>query len=331
MNKVDRLQRILRLLGLLQSDLPLGPHDLARKLNVSARTIYRDLKLLQHAGYDFIYDDNLQKYVAYSTTPHLKLETEDMKSLMLAANHLSPESGSLASRAIEAVGKIMQWLPQKIQQQCTYFASNFSISEYPQINTNHQKLFNDLQEALEKRLRTKIKYTVKNSTIQQTTILSPYHLRMGELGWQIIGYSTLHHKVINLSAPQIGTVELLAERYVIPSTFNIQDLFKFAWSANPEGQLYQVSLRFQPAASYRVLNVRWHSTQKITIDENGYINFEVKVDGLQEIVWWIIGFGDLVEVLEPATLRHRVADITGNMYSLYHNKASRCGTTENAV
>ena len=34
--------------------------------------------------------------------------------------------------------------------------------------------------------------------------------------------------------------------------------------------------------------------------------FEVDVNGLTEISWWILGYGDQVTVLEPPELRQRV-------------------------
>jgi predicted DNA-binding transcriptional regulator YafY len=34
---------------------------------------------------------------------------------------------------------------------------------------------------------------------------------------------------------------------------------------------------------------------------------EFRVDGIEEISWWILGYGDQVEVLSPAVLRKRTA------------------------
>jgi predicted DNA-binding transcriptional regulator YafY len=47
--------------------------------------------------------------------------------------------------------------------------------------------------------------------------------------------------------------------------------------------------------------------------------FTVKVKGLKEISWWILGFGDEVEVLKPAELRKLVATHAERMLQKYED------------
>ena len=52
-----------------------------------------------------------------------------------------------------------------------------------------------------------------------------------------------------------------------------------------------------------VSEVQWHSTQKVMLNEDGSAILEFRVDGIGEIAWWILGYGDQVQVLAPAALR----------------------------
>jgi proteasome accessory factor B len=81
----------------------------------------------------------------------------------------------------------------------------------------------------------------------------------------------------------------------------------------PEGRLYNVKLRFLPEVAHSVAEVRWHSTQTVTFQDDGSIIMEFRVDGLNEITWWILSYGDQVQVLAPAALRQRVIKIAQNM------------------
>lgn len=38
--------------------------------------------------------------------------------------------------------------------------------------------------------------------------------------------------------------------------------------------------------------------------------------GLGEIIWWILGYGDQVQVLTPKVLRNRVVEMAKNMVKL---------------
>ena len=54
----------------------------------------------------------------------------------------------------------------------------------------------------------------------------------------------------------------------------------------------------------------------MTRKDNGSAIVEFRVDGLNEITWWILGYGDQVQVLAPKALRERVLEIATNMVKL---------------
>ena len=66
-----------------------------------------------------------------------------------------------------------------------------------------------------------------------------------------------------------------------------------------EAKLYNVKLKFLPGIAYDVAQVQWHSTQTITFENDGSAIVEFRVDGLDEITWWILSYGDQVKVLRP--------------------------------
>ena len=55
-----------------------------------------------------------------------------------------------------------------------------------------------------------------------------------------------------------------------------------------------------------VEEVLWHKSQRTQRLADGTLIFEVDVDGLSEISWWIMGYGDQVYVEKPTELRERV-------------------------
>jgi proteasome accessory factor B len=65
-----------------------------------------------------------------------------------------------------------------------------------------------------------------------------------------------------------------------------------------------------------VSEVQWHSTQKITRNNDGSATLEFRVDGLGEITWWILGYGNQVQVLTPKALREKIINIAKNIIAL---------------
>jgi predicted DNA-binding transcriptional regulator YafY len=81
----------------------------------------------------------------------------------------------------------------------------------------------------------------------------------------------------------------------------------------PEGRLYNIKLRFLAEVAQGVADVQWHSTQTVDFQDDGSVIVEFRIDGLNEITWWILSYGDQVQILAPACLRQRVVDIAQNM------------------
>ena len=79
----------------------------------------------------------------------------------------------------------------------------------------------------------------------------------------------------------------------------------------------RVSVRFSPLVAQNVSEVTWHKTQRVKFREDGSLEYSVQVSGLNEIAWWILGYGDQAEVLQPAKLRRLVAQRARNMCAMY--------------
>ena len=91
-----------------------------------------------------------------------------------------------------------------------------------------------------------------------------------------------------------------------------------AWNIMPgAGPDDQVVLKFSSMVARNVAEVAWHRTQRLEWLDDGSLRFHVRVSGLNEIVWWILGYGDQVEILRPAKLRKLVAQRVRNLSELY--------------
>jgi predicted DNA-binding transcriptional regulator YafY len=91
--------------------------------------------------------------------------------------------------------------------------------------------------------------------------------------------------------------------------FDLREYFGYAWSLLREGQIYEVELRFCPRIAAEVAETQWHETQTAFFENDGSAVLKFRVDGLNEITWWILGYGNQVEVLAPRALRQRIAQI----------------------
>ncbi len=66
----------------------------------------------------------------------------------------------------------------------------------------------------------------------------------------------------------------------------------------------------------------WHPTQEIRRTERG-VEMVMEVAGTTELKTWVLGWGDKVEVLEPAGLREEVAAEVERVIAKYRSHDGR--------
>jgi proteasome accessory factor B len=134
----------------------------------------------------------------------------------------------------------------------------------------------------------------------------------------VIGRSSIHRETRTFHVGRIRQLEPLEESFRVPRGFSIERYLRNAWHLIPEpGPDQEVRIRFQPLVAQNVAEVNWHKTQRIDFNVDGTLDFYATVSGLREISWWILGYGDQAEVLQPKALREMVAQRARKLMQRY--------------
>ncbi len=132
----------------------------------------------------------------------------------------------------------------------------------------------------------------------------------------MLGLSSLHKSIRTFKLDRIKELKILDKCFLDGEDFDLYEYLGRAWSMIPEGRIYNIKLRFLPKVAENVTEVQWHITQKVTYNSDGSATIEFRVNGLGEITWWILGYGDQVQVLAPKALRDKVLQAAKNMIKL---------------
>jgi len=318
--KSTRLRRLLRLIVLLQSDRYYNANELADLLHVTRRTIYRDLNMLSDAGIPYRHSDEKGGYRIDKNfvLPPMNLTLSEALSLLLLAQPAGPDNLPLRQHAQRAAFKIESVLPSHIRTHCGQTLKNMSMELGPPSSSDYSgRAFFVLQQAVRRRRQVKLTYASLYEKGIISTDIHPYHLHFWRRGWYVIGYSTLHDEKRTFKLSRITKAELLPDRFTLKKPFDIEEYLGNAWAIMPTGKTHHVRLLFAPMVAQNVAEVLWHRTQKTTRQQDGGLLYEVCVDGLDEISWWVMGYGDQVAVLAPAELRRRLLTMAQNMIQTY--------------
>jgi len=315
----------LKLLGLLQAGKGYHTDALASACGVSRRTIFRDLDVLRQAGVPLQYDEEGQHYHIPATyfLPPTNFTPEEALTLLVLCHDLGDQSQlPFFEPARSAAVKLLSNLPGRLREIFRTTGEAVQIRLEP---TNplgsHKQVYDQLLDAIAKRRCVRIRYHSLSEGKILSTRLSPYRLLFSRRSWYAIGRSSLHRAVRTFNLGRIETIELLDDRFRIPKGFSLQRYLRNAWRLIPEpGPDRQVRIRFSPLVAQNVAEVNWHPTQRVHFNRDGSLDFRVTVSGLREISWWILGYGDQAEVLEPPELRQMIAEHAERMCQMYRKQ-----------
>ncbi len=319
-----RIHRLLSLISLLQAGKGYHIEGLAQECGVSRRTIFRDLDLLRSSGVPLVYDEDQQQYhiAGNNYLPPTNFTPEEALALIVLCHEMGDRSGlPFLNPARSAAVKLESALPGRLRDQLREIVNALRIQLLPKNPLEGKRpVYDQLLEAITRRHSVRLRYRSLNEAEEIRTKLNPYQLFFSRRSWYVAGRSSLHRATRTFNLGRIIEIEPLDDQYRIPRGFSIERFLRNAWHLIPEpGPDWDVVIRFSKMVAQNVAEVTWHKTQQLTFNADGTLDFRVTVSGLNEISWWILGYGDQAEVLKPPELRSLIARRVEKMASMYKN------------
>lgn len=323
---VKRVTRLLHLLQTLQAGNGQNADGLAETLNVTRRTVFRDLQSLKEAGFPLEFDEERQRYSLPGSyfLPPTNFSAEEALAIIGLTLQLGQRDGlPFYEAASRAAHKLELNLPAELREEIRKLTRSIAIK--PAAINRHEgqdAYYQQLMQAQAQRRKVRIAYRSKTEWETIHTNLRPYQLFFSKHAWYVIGRSSLHREVRTFHLARIASLELQEGTFPDPR-FNLAKHFRNAWQMIPEaGPDSEVHLRFQSLVAGNVAEVQWHKTQRHAFRDDGTLDFYVTVSGVNEISWWILGYGDQVEVLKPTKLRTLIKQRIASMARMYDKKNS---------
>lgn len=146
--------------------------------------------------------------------------------------------------------------------------------------------------------------------------IHPYYIKQHNNRWFLFGLVEDEHRIVNMALDRISDITPTRGHY-IASDIDFSEYFDDVLGVTiPENtELERVLLRFTPYRFPYVLTKPIHHSQKLK-DREGRI-IEILVKPNNELVAQILWFGEDVEVLQPVSLRHLIAEKVKKMRTIY--------------
>lgn len=305
-----RLARLLRFLELVSGRGQWNPKTLMAELEVSERTVHRLRETLELAGVPvtFSKEENSYRVRPDFRFPSLHLTEDEAIGLATATafsesealhipNGAKPTTRKLVSTSNETVRRILEDVTSLTQ------VLDLKIADHPR----QQETIRTAQWALLRRNMLTGKYRSPYEPAPVTLTLHPYRLALIKQAWYLIARPDDEHQPLTFRVVRFQSLNLIDRPATIPENFDLKGYLGNAWAVFRGDQSYDIELRFTADAD-TVLETTWHHTQGVKKHANGEVTLTFTVDGLNEILRWVVGWAGRVRVVKPAELRDLVVD-----------------------
>lgn len=306
---------------MLQSGRSFDADGLALGLTVSRRTLFRDLNMLEAAGVPYHYDKKSKQYRINKDyfLPPINLTVGEALAVMLLTRRMNtrkmhPEY----AQAVEAAQKIEAAIPGRIRAHCGSILENIEVKFWPMSDVEGISDINTtLIKAMVESRRVAMRYDSYFEGRVIEDVIHPYKRIFVNRGWYLVGYSEKEKTTRTYKLERIEKLTICEQVFEPDPGFSLENYFGYAWQMIREDRRYHVKIRFAPKVAGNVDEVLWHRSQRTQRQGDGSMIFEVDVDGIGEISWWVMGYGDQALVLEPPELRDLIIERSRSLLAQY--------------
>ena len=315
------LERMMQIHSHLQEKHFPNCSKIARQLEVSPKTIQRDIDFMRYRlGLPIEYDPlrfGFYYSEPVSSFPNIEVSEGEITALFVAQKALAQYKGTPFERPLRtAFRKITDGLTDRV---------SFSWSDLDRVisfrsaGTSPADLetFEAVSKAVLRSVEINFKYHKLQGREFELRLLRPYHLACLENQWYLFGHDLERRQLRTFALPRMRDVRLTNTHFHRPADFSIGKLLRGSFGAHSGKEKHVIKLQFDPFAARLVGERNWHQSQRVEFKRDGSLLFTLELTGLEEIERWILSWGNHVTVLAPPELIKNVRDTASAIEALY--------------
>lgn len=323
---MDRLERFYKIDHLLQGGKVVPFNDLLGELQVHASTLKRDLEYMRsrfnapiewdHVARGYRFGEQ-SKYGPRYQLPGLWFNASEAHALLTMQHLLANIEPGLLEQQVKPLQRRLRAMLGSTDHSVAEIQHRIRILHMA-ARKLHLKHFELVASAVLKRKRLHIQYLVRSRDELTERDVSPQRLVHYRDNWYLDAWCHLRKGVLTFSVDAIEKATLLNAVAKKVSESELDEILASGYGIFSGKTTTIATLRFTPQRARWVSLESWHPKQQGRTEDDGSYTLQFPYSDDRELVGDVLKFGPDVEVLNPPSLRDRVAEQLRRAVAQYH-------------
>lgn len=306
--RVERppLERMLRIhKELLSGALP-NSTALAQALEVTVKTIHRDLEFMRSRLDLPIQYDAARHGLYYSepvnSFPSFQITEGELVALVVAEKALQQYRGtSFEKPLLSAIKKLEQGLPETISLSLSDIHQTISFRTRAEAVLDLEA-FDRLARATAKLKQLELEYRKPGQARAERRVVDPYHLANINGEWYLFAYDHLRKDIRTFVPSRIKAIKETGKTFARPRKFSLDQRLQHSFGVHSAEGEFDVTIRFSARVADYIREKKWHDSQQNKERRDGQLEVRMKLSSLKEVHRWVMGWGGEAVALRPREL-----------------------------
>lgn len=303
----------------MQSKKVVSSIELAKRFDISVRTVYRDIRALEEAGVPIGTEPGKGYYIMEGyRLPPVMFTRSEANALILAEKLIEKFSDDSVSEEFKsAVYKIKSVLRTDEKEGIENLETKISVYVPPREEPANTEFLPKIKDALASQRVLRMEYYSNYNEERTKREVEPIGLIFYASAWHLIAYCRLRNGYRDFRTSRIHSLQILDE---VCNTKRSITLEQYVDNMMFEGELTKASIRVKRDVVRYMTEQKYYQGFIEERDLGEWIEMDFLVHSFELFGRWLLMYGDAVEVLNPPEMLKTIENLAREIAGHYLRK-----------
>jgi predicted DNA-binding transcriptional regulator YafY len=304
------LDRMLRIHQALQSQSFPNAGSIGRELEISTKTVRRDVEFMRDRLRLPIEWDSARNGYCYTAPvtnfPTMHFTEGELVALVVAEKALQQYRGTTFEKPLlSAIKKMEESLPDTISLSLSDVHQTISFRTSAEQIVDLE-IFDALAKATAAQRQIEFAYRKPGQNQTEQRRVDPYHLANINGEWYLFAYDHLRKDIRTFVPARIKSIKQTGKTFSRVAGFSLEQRLRNSFGVHSGKDKFEVIIRFNKTVADYIREKRWHDSQELKEIKGGTVELRMRLSSLAEVERWVLSWGGNAVVLKPGGLADSV-------------------------